>query len=205
MNMKNPNVSLSEDELALCSQIDFDGNIALIVKQKSGGSEISQLVECLESDEDLLANGITIDVDEDDAYEVIDQLWEALDEAGYITFYCERNFGDEPDKIAVIKSDCELDVLRIMCPEGIDGNPTTEEIIAKIAEWQIKYPIRLIGADYNWVEIVLSCDMTNISDLTSEVNALWPDVVANMAGNYEDFVKYVEESHIIFLAFTDFE
>ena len=203
--MKNPNISLTENEIALCSQIGFDENIALLVKQISDNSEISQLVECLESDEDLLTNGITIDVDEDEAYEVIDQLWEALDEIGYIAFYCERNFGDAPDKIAVIKSDDELDLLRIMHPEGIEGDPTTDQIIAKITEWRIRYPIRLIGADYNWVEIVLSSDMTNIKDLTSEVNALWPDVVSNMADDYEEFIKYVEESHIIFLAFTDFE
>ncbi|MHB1455441.1 MAG: DUF4253 domain-containing protein [Armatimonadota bacterium] len=202
--MKKSNVSLTENEIALCLQIGFDENIALIVKQISKGSEISQLVECLESDEDLVINGITIDVDEEDAYEVIDALWEALDDNGYIAFYCERNYGDEPDKIAVIKSDDQLDILRIMHPEGIDGVPTEEELIAKINEWQLKYPMRIIGADFNWVEIVLSSDIANIRELTEEIRDLWPDVVENTADDYDEFVRYVEESHIIFLAFAEF-
>lgn len=201
--MKNSEVSLTENEIELCSQIDFDENIALIVKKISNSSGISQLAECLESEEDLVVNGITIDVDEEDAYEVIDKLWEALDDNGYIAFYCERNYGDEPDKIGVIKSEDELDILRIMKPEGVDGDPTSEEIMAKINEWRLRYPMRLIGADFNWVEIVLSSDITNIKDLTNEINELWPEVVENTADDYEEFVQYVEESHIIFLAFTD--
>lgn len=189
---------LTPEEIALCGEIGFDEPIVSLVKSRSLG-EIARLIRCTEESEEQPAEGISVQVDEDDAYRVIDELWDALEETGYIAFYDERNFGDAPDRIGLIRSEDEFDILRVKQTNGWNCDIGTDDIIARIQEWGARYPMRIVGADSDWVEILLGSDLPNAEEFAQEIYEFCPNVVDQETETVEALAESIKESSIIFL------
>lgn len=189
---------LSAQEIELCKEINFDVEIASLVKLKSNDG-ISRLAGYTDVGDETPANGIVISVCEDDAYQKIEELWFELKGTGYIAFYSERNFGDKQDLIGVIHSDDEFDILRIKQTNGWNYDLGPDDIISKIVEWSSRYPLTILGADFDWVEILFDDVPVDITEFANEVYEFCPDVVDQGTETLEALIESVKDSGILFL------
>ncbi|MHB1002075.1 MAG: phosphotriesterase family protein [Armatimonadota bacterium] len=192
------NAILSAQEIELCKEIGFDEKIASLVKKKSDAG-IQRLIGYTEAGDSQPANGITIPVSEDDAYGIIEELWTELQGTGYIAFYSERYFGERPDMVGVIRSDDEFDILKIKQTNGWNYDISPDDIVEKIREWNMSYPLTILGADYDWVEILFDEVPSDINAFAAEVYEICPDAVDQGTETVEALAESISESGILFM------
>jgi hypothetical protein len=191
-------VSIQPNEASLLSKLGFDESVALELL-KAGSGPLSQLTGTNEEFEPYDAQGLTVQVKEKKALEALARLRETLGPAGYMVFIVERNFGYEPDRLAVIKSTDQFDILRIKATNGINYDIENDEVIARLKRWNASYPFDIIAADFDFVEAVFLKPPVNMDTFAREVYKFCPDVVDQGVGTVQALAAEMRKTGTLYL------
>lgn len=186
---------LSQNEIELAKNIDFETKVFQYVKETTD-KQIYQLNDDIEKKK---VNGIYIEVNEKETIKILTTLRDKINPLGYFVFVSEKNYGYEQDRIGVIKSKDQYDIIRIEHTDGINYDINSQDVINKLKEWEKKYPFHIIGADYDWVEIEFKELPNDINLFTNEVYEFCPDIIDQGSGSVEELSKEIKQTNTLLL------
>ncbi|MBI3991248.1 MAG: DUF4253 domain-containing protein [Candidatus Omnitrophica bacterium] len=201
-------LTLQEEELAV--EFGFDKEVLLLLKKESTG-ELKQLVTIYAYSGGpplFKANGISayvpVEKDKDFMRKKTKKIVAGIKlklPKGYLVFQSEMNFAFKPDKVSIIKSIDQYDILRVMGTSGNDFPIENQAVIAKLKEWERNYPFEIIGAARDWVEAEFKVMPKDINAFAKEVYAICPDIVGGgpTIRTVEDLASAIEESKGFYL------
>jgi hypothetical protein len=143
-------------------------------------------------------DGISFKVETEVPENIIMHFKDELRENGYLIFVSEMGF-ESPSTISIIKSNDPFDILRLEQTDGINYDIENKDVIEKLLSWDKKYGIEIIGADYDWVELVLKKTPENPVDFGQEVYAFCPDAVDQGVGELSELVSTIRETRTLYL------
>jgi hypothetical protein len=120
-------------------------------------------------------NGVSFDVDPGAAKRIVLDLRKSAREKGYLAFVSEDSFGRGNDSISIIKSASQFDIISFMQTDGINYEITNAQVIAKLKEWNSRYPFEIIGAGLDWVDAIFVKKPADMFPLAKEVYQFCPD------------------------------
>ncbi len=185
--------SLTGEEESLAQQVGFETDALLAVKQ-----ETTNALAALKDPEGKTI-GVQSDVAQDEATDIVGALRRTLEPMGYLAFQSEMNFGSEPDRIGIIKSTDQYDILRSRQTDGINYGLTNEAVVAKLQEWEAKSAFQIIGADFDWVEVEFETVPEDIDAFAREVYDFCPDTVDQGVESVQALGTAIEKEKTLFL------
>lgn len=185
---KRREARLSSHEEALCAQIGFERDVLLLVKDSVTG-QIHRLSGYDPAGYQIVVNGLTFSVPEQDAGRVLSVLRQRLQPRKYLTFIIAVNEGIRTEEIGILKGTDPYDILRVMQTNGEEYEITTEDIIERLKEWEKRYPFEIIGAENGWVEIEFRTVPQDLKTFAEEVFDFCPDTVEQDAGSIEELAR----------------
>lgn len=200
LSLPKKSMTLSSVEEMLAEKIGFDKQVLTIVKKETG-NELKQLKGYnIETDEEIEVNGILSEVSQEDALLVVYVLRPTLSPMGYLAFLSERNFGiaGQNDELAILKTTDEYEILRVKHTNGYNYDIDSQEIIAKLKEWDNRYQLEIIGADFDWFEAEFSTTPDNMIAFAKEVYDFCPDVVEQGTETVEKLAEEMKREQTIY-------
>ncbi|MCU6792387.1 DUF4253 domain-containing protein [Paenibacillus sp. WQ 127069] len=200
LDIESGNRMLNEEEVNLLSKNDIDVMIGQIIKDISN-SEIKEII--LRGD--AVAKGIGFEVLQSRTVTVIAQLREKLNQNGYQIFLFDKGYDSQRedkiphDIIAVIKGTDQFDIVRAVRTDGINYGIEHEDVLAKLKEWNQKYPFRISGANLDWVEADFISLPDDLISFAKEVYEFCPDVVDQGVGSVEELAEAIEMLYSLYL------
>lgn len=115
---------------------------------------------------------------------VLAELRTKLGSQGCLAFLAEENVGfqDAPDKIGVMKTRDQYDILRVRQTSAPNYDMDNAVVIAKLRKWEKQYPFDITGADADWVSIDFKTLPSNLPGFAKDVYKLCPDIVDQGTG-----------------------
>jgi len=92
-----------------------------------------------------------------------------------------------------------FDILRIKQTNGWNYDLGPDDIIDKLLQWSEKYSIAIIGADFDWVELLFTETPTDLESLANEVYEFSPDTVDQGTETLEALIESIRDSSVLFL------
>ncbi|MCW3466740.1 DUF4253 domain-containing protein [Chitinophaga nivalis] len=135
----------------------------------------------------------------DNPLEMVDQLLEDFNRKGYHIFRSAESFGPEPDKIAVLKSADQFDILRYKGTNGNNFGISTDSLIKRLREWDTQYHFQIIGADHDWVELKFGTVPPDFTDLAQQVYDFCPDIVDQGTETVQALSEEMQRTHTLYL------
>jgi hypothetical protein len=182
----------SEDE-ELARQIGFDPEILLLIKQHDIEGLRRLIVQGFDENGyplDVPEKGFAFDVHRRRAELLIQSLRPKLARQGYLVFMAATSIDQHQATVAVIKGTDPYDILRIMRTCDVNGDKTNEAVIAKLKDWDQRFPFNIRGAGYDWIEATFRKMPSDIAAFANEVVAFNPDVYGQ--GDWEDMEEFVK-------------
>lgn len=120
-------------------------------------------------------------------------------ELGYQIFLSEANFGFEDDEITLFQSTDPYDILRMRGTNAVNFDLYTNDIIAKLKEWNHRLDFRIAAAGFDSVGIVLEDLPQDVEAFAKEVFEFCPDTVEQGAGSLKELVKVIKTTRNIWM------
>jgi hypothetical protein len=98
---------------------------------------------------------------------------------GYYPYILE--FNNKPplkDKIGIIKTNDEFDILRFHGTNGANHGVDTNDIIVRLKDWKQKFGLYIAGANDDWVMFRLEKLPENLDEFVLELDKFCPDLIA---------------------------
>ncbi len=133
--------------------------------------------------------GFTFQVYRRRAELLIQSLRPQLARRGHLIFMAATGTGGSAATVAVIKGGDQYDILRVMRTCDVNGDRTTDDVIAKLKEWEQRYPFNIRGAGFDWLEATFRKLPADMAAFAQEVNSFCPDVHGQ--GNWESLDEFV--------------
>jgi Domain of unknown function (DUF4253) len=184
---------LTSEDKDLAGQIGFDAEILLMIKQHNIESLRRLTVQGFDESGhplDVPEKGFTFDVYRRRAELLIQNLRPKLAREGCLVFMAATSIDQRQATVAVIKGTDQYDILRMMRTCDVNGDKTNEAVIAKLKDWEQRYPFNIRGAGYDWIEATFRKMPTDITTFANEVVAFSPDVYGQ--GDWEDMEDFVK-------------
>jgi hypothetical protein len=195
-------------EAALIASLKFDAMALSEIK----GSVTGEMVQYETSDPGVMINadgeteksgiekreGISFKAAPDEAEHLVLKFKDDLREKGYLIFVSESGF-ESPSTVTMIRSKDQFDILRFQKTDGINYGIENKDVISKLEDWNRKYGIEIIGADYDWTEFILKKLPDNVSEFSQEVYKFCPDVVDQGVGEISELEKVIANTHRVYL------
>jgi len=179
---------LSPAEQHLASQIGFETDILLLVKEEARGP-LHRLSGYDDDAYQIMANGIVISVPWSRSDKALWSLREKLKPRKYMAFQIEINNALKVDKICIIKGSDQYDILRIMHTNGDEDDVSHEDVIAKLKQWEKRSRFEIVGAENDWVEIEFRTMPQDLKAFAEDVYEFSPDTVNEGTGSVAELVK----------------
>lgn len=166
------------EELTVIQNTAFQNSAASALKQETE-SVILQSPAFNEHGEaeGLADNAIFAEIKHTKKTIAINNLRSGLIGTGYYPYISEENHKHAPDKITILKTNDQFDILRFRKTNGANYDIDTDGIIAKLSEWNDKYGLHIIGADFDWVSFELHSLPEDMEAFGEEVYEFCPDSV----------------------------
>jgi uncharacterized protein DUF4253 len=190
--------ALSDEERALALRIGFTESVLREAKRHAI-EPITQLEGTDDNYDPIPVNGIAIAVPGRKAIVALDALKSALAAKGYFPFRYEENFGQRPDRIAIIKTRDQLDALRTMKTNGINCDIEPEQVIARVSDWHRKYGLVIYGAGMDFVEATFVQPPRDMAAFAEEVYKFCPDVVDQGTGSVAALAEEMKRENKLYL------
>lgn len=200
LSLPKKSATLSSTEEMLAEKIGFDKQVLTIVKKETG-KELKQLKGYdIETDEEIEVNGISSEVSQEDALLVVYVLRTTLSPMGYLAFLSERNFGigGQNDELGILKTTDEYEILRVKHTNGYNYDIDSQEIITKLKEWDNRYQLEIVGADFDWFEAEFLKTPDNMIAFAEEVYEFCPDVVEQGTETVEKLAEEMKREQTIY-------
>jgi len=202
------NTQISEYEKSILDSLDFDSEILKQIRTYTDSViHIRSLVSEIYYDSVSVFDktvkdhrGFYFNAEENLARKIVLELKDKFRNKGYLIYISESNFGYDPDKISVIKSTDQFDILRLEETNGANYSIENEDVIDKLQEWNTKFPFEIIAADFDFVEAVFIKNPTDyIYDFSEEVYKFCPDVVDQGTGSVKELANQMRISGTLYL------
>jgi hypothetical protein len=184
----NSQNGLSSAELHLASQIGFEADVLLVVKDESR-CQLHRLSGYDADEYQIMANGIVITVPWSRSDQVLWSLRNKLKFRKYMAFAIEVNYALKVDKIAIIKGTDQYEILRIMHTNGVDDDVSHEAVIAKLKQWEKRIRFEIVGAENDWVEIEFRTMPQDLKAFAEDVYEFSPDTVNEGTRSVDELIK----------------
>ncbi len=159
---------------AVSDSIIFRHNVAFDTDGKSKLDALS-----------LNDKGFYFKADQKKSRNIVLQLREPMRSTGYLIYISEMNYGYSPDKIAVIKSTDQFDILKYEMTNGLNYDIKTEAIVQKLTEWSTQINFKIIGAGFDFVDAVFLNEPEDMSSFVKDIALFCPDVITQGTGTVE--------------------
>jgi hypothetical protein len=177
-------MDLTDAEKDLAVAIGFNEFICELVKQLTGGN-LQRLMATTEDHEQEETNGLSVAVHRENVERIIGQLQPVLLPHSYRSFWSERyepNGMKQTDEIVVLKTTDSYEIIQLRRPDGANYDVFTDNIIAKLKEWEARCKFAIFGAASDWVAIEFQTLPENICRFAEEVYDFCPDSVEQGVG-----------------------
>lgn len=145
-------------------------------------------------------NGLIFEMKKNKAIEMVYKLKNELKAQGYIIFIAESNhFSLSLDKVAVLKTDDQFEILSIQGTNAANYNLETVDIVNKLKEWNEDYPFEIVGCGFDWVEAKFIKPPIDMLKFAKEVYAFCPDVVDQGTETVEKLAEDMIKDNSLFL------
>lgn len=178
--------------------IKFDRQILLIVKEETQ-EHIQRLIGYDENNYQIIVPGFAVAVPEERTDRILALLRQKLIPLKYLPFICEINSGMRIDKIGIIKSSDQYDILRVMHTDGNNYDISNQDVIDRLKEWEWTSAFDVIGADSDWVELEFKTLPLDLKAFAADVYEFSPDTIDQGAGSIEEFIKEIKKTNRVFL------
>ncbi len=198
-NLKSPN------DQKLAKEVNFDEEVIGLLREETKSeftrlrTEIINVYPDKEEKQVLEPNAIEFEIDEDDSLDLIFKLRSKLKSMGYYVFRSEQNFGYSTDKIAVIKTEDQFDILRYQATNGGNYDIDTDSVINVLKRWDEKYKIEILGADFDWVEGQFLNPPKDFTVLATKMYEFCPDIVDQGTGTVDALENELAQSNQLYL------
>jgi hypothetical protein len=185
---------LSPEEQALAQRIGFDPAVLQLVRAQ-GAPELKQLTVQRVNEQthrlvDVPAEGFTFDAGRHRAELLLRDLRPKLKRTGHLIFLVDIGGPASAARVAVARGTDHYDILRLMGTEDVNGDQTTDDVIAHLKEWEKRYSFFILGANTDWVEGRFTKLPADMAAFTREVIAFAPDSYGQGDwGSEEDFAQ----------------
>ena len=183
-----PQNGLSRSELNLATQIGFEADVLLLVKEEAK-SHLHRMSGYDGDGYQIMANGIVISVPWSRSDQVLWSLREKLKRRNYMAFQIEINNSLKVDRIGIIKGTDQYEILRIMHTNGDDDDVSHEDVIAKLKQWETRIRFEIVGAENDWVEIEFRTMPQDLKAFAEDVYEFSPETVDEGTGSLAELVK----------------
>jgi len=201
------NAALTVDEASLLDSIGFDKQLLAEVKSivrttfvRYQTSDPGFSVEdgVMEKTGLVAQKGALFRVPSRDQYLILPKVRKSLQKTGYLAFLTDLGWGEDESEssLVVIKSDDQFDILRYEKPDGINYGITDADLLNQLKEWDSKYGIDIIGADYDYVDFALRSLPPDLRAFAEEIYEFCPDSVDQGVGDIESLEKELQKKRL---------
>jgi len=198
MAVADPQNGLSRSELNLATQIGFEADVLLLVKEEAR-SPLHRMSGYDGDGYQIMANGIVISVPWSRSDQVLWSLREKLKRRNYMAFQIEINNSLKVDRIGIIKGTDQYEILRIMHTNGDDDDVSHEDVIAKLKQWETRIRFEIVGAENDWVEIEFRTMPQDLKAFAEDVYEFSPNTVDEGTGSLAELVKDISATKSLVL------
>lgn len=152
------------------------------------------IVERFGTDDHLRAEpsaGFCFDAERYRAELLMTDLRGKFESKGYLFFLTACGAPEPPATVAVIQGTDPYDILRFMGTEDVNGDKTTDDIIATLRQWEAEHPFRVQGAGRDWVECRFRKNPADMLAFARQVIAFAPDSYGQ-GGDFEDEADFAD-------------
>lgn len=177
-------MDLNAAENDLATVIGFDPFICGMVKRLAGGT-LQRLMATAEDREQKEADGLSVAVQREDIERIIANLQAELLPRGYRAFWserCEPNGLKQTAEVVVLKTIDSYQIIQFRRPDGANYGVFTDDIVAKLREWESRCQLTVFGAASDWVAIEFQALPEDICRFAEEVYEFCPDSVEQGVG-----------------------
>lgn len=190
-------VAFSESKKNQSHEAALDPDIIELLSKAGFG--IEPLTGISHTGNKILVGGLSFIASEQQAEKFIDEYYKKFKARGYYVFRQERGYNYISDRVGIIKSTDQFDILRIRKTHAYTHNLSTLQIIEKLKQWNNRYGIDLIGAGYNWLNFRFNKTPENMSAFANEVLDFCPDVLLFSAGTVDQLQQSIKTDRALFL------
>lgn len=191
-------VTLSPYAEELARILKFDRQVLVIVKEETQ-DRIGRLIGYDENDYLIISPGIVVSVLEEKTDRILASLRQRLRPFQYQPFVVEMNEGLKVDRIGILKTTDQYEILRVMHTDGDDYGISNQDVIERLKEWEKSAHFDIVGADNDWVEIEFKSLPRDLKAFGEEVYDFCPDAVNQGPGSVEDLVLDIKRTKRLFL------
>lgn len=171
-------VTLSPNHQALADRIGFDPEVLAAVVACHLPELRQVTVERVGQDHvpvEVPAPGFCFDANRVRAESIMRSLRKKFGKRGYLFFLTSCGGPEAPATVAAIQGTEQYDILRFVGTEDVNGNNTTDGIIAVLREWEVRSPFLITGAGRDWVEARFRKNPKDMLAFAREMICLAPD------------------------------
>ena len=172
----------SPEEKALAAQINFEEDVLIAVKQVTKG-HLELLVGAEDNPSTAPANGLVAVMDKERTLDEkkIDRalalLKPQLQPRGYLVFLADRNYGFSPDRLGILKTRDQFDLLEFVQTQDHNSELGHEGVVARLRQWDEKYGIEIFGAEADSADINFKSLPGDMLLFAKEVYEFCPDIM----------------------------
>ncbi|MGB1031905.1 MAG: DUF4253 domain-containing protein [Flavobacteriales bacterium] len=196
---RTPTDQLTETETELLNALGFNHELVSQLKQFTN-SGVMQLNAIDPETGDVLAekhNGVFLNVPDRTTQLIIKTMKKEFNSAGYLLYASETREGQEC--ISIIHGEDDLEILKYCRVDGINHDVDHNDVISKIADWNARYGIDVIGCSRDWLEVIFERLPENIEEFADEVYQFCPDSVDQGVGDIETLQKMIKDTKNLWL------
>jgi hypothetical protein len=179
-------MELNADESHLATVIGFDPFVCGLVKRLAGGCLERLIIEVGDFRETQAeADSLSVAVQRESVERTIAKLQPELLPYGYRAFWSVRrapNGLKTTDEVVVLKTTDSYQIIRVRKPDGANYGIFTNDIVAKLKEWERRCQLSVFGAASDWVAIQFETVPEHLCRFAEEVYELCPDSVEQGVG-----------------------
>lgn len=199
--------TLSSEEKSLADSLRFDRSIINRIKpwaEKDFTPYFSSAPHSLMSCQGRGTFGITgqrgisFQVLSSQKDEVLSKFKTLFSKEGYEIFLSDLSKRGNSVIVTIIKTDNPLEIIRLQKCQGENQNITNRDIISQLTEWDNRMGIEIMGAGYEWVQILFKSLPDNIETFMNELKSFCPGLFAMGMPGEADARKHLNDPRGLF-------
>ncbi len=171
-------MKLTPQENELATHIGFDEKVLVLVKQITK-VPIEQMYGYDDEGKTQPVNAFVVSAEHKHSERILLALREKLRSLGCLAFCIDHtsNFENRPDKIAVLNTTDEMQVLRLLNTNACNYEMENEDIIARMQEWAGRFSYEILGAEYDSIEMLFHTLPDDMNAFARELYDFCPDLL----------------------------
>lgn len=143
--------------------------------------------------------GVQFREDKEKARIIVQTLRGEFRQKGLYIYVSDQNFGYEPEKITIIKTDDKFDLLRFEATNGINYDLFCEDIIAKLSTWDKTMGLEFTSVGADFAEAGLTQVPAALPAFADELYKFCPDIVDQGTGSVEVLQEEIKRTRSLYL------